>query len=614
MDGEKASELTHGFDVTSVIPNGDVLGYIGKSLYNGDALLTANVADMKIWNQALSEEEVQAQLPTTEEKANMVLADLKKALLKDNVSEDKITGDVSFPAAVDGISVTWEISENTAIASDGKVTIPAGEDVKADVTAAFTIDGKEQTAVFTLNVLGDNIENILNDAYDTLDIPNKEDVRGNITLPQEMDGGVKVTWTTDHPEIVDVESQDASVEDYDVIPAGVVTRPANDTVVTMTAVLELKGETKTKEIQIQVKAAPEEIKESDYTDYFFAYFAGEGLANGEQIYFASSQDGLNWTDLNNASPVLTSTMGEQGVRDPFLIRSPEGDKFYLIATDLKIYENNDWNAAQNSGSQYLMVWESNDLVNWSEQRMVEVSASIEAGCTWAPEATYDPVTGEYVVYWASRTPNIDTKQRVYYAKTRDFYTFTEPQLYIEKDQSSIDTTMIENNGTYYRYTKNEGGSTNELGALTKTIFIEKSSNVLGEFTQIASDSLNANQWVEGPAIFKLNEDDAEQDTWCLLVDNYGSGGYYPLVTTDLESGVFEKPEAYAMPSYARHGTPIRITAEEYEAITTVYGQPDTVKTAVYAGQTPDLPENVTYTTESGTITKTGNMGSCRCIL
>ena len=73
---------------------------------------------------------------------------------------------------------------------------------------------------------------------------------------------------------------------------------------------------------------------------------------------------------------------KKGVRDPFIIRSPEGDKFYLIATDLKINGGNGWDAAQNSGSQSLMIWESTDLVNWSDQRMVEVSAKIEAGCTW----------------------------------------------------------------------------------------------------------------------------------------------------------------------------------------------------------------------------------------
>ena len=119
----------------------------------------------------------------------------------------------------------------------------------------------------------------------------------------------------------------------------------------MTATLSYKGKEAVKEIEIQVKAAAKEIKDSDYTDYFFAYFAGEGYSDGEQIYFASSHDGMNWDDLNNNNPVLTSTLGEKGVRDPFIIRSPEGDKFYLIATDLKINGGNGWDAAQN-----LLIW------------------------------------------------------------------------------------------------------------------------------------------------------------------------------------------------------------------------------------------------------------------
>ena len=237
--------------------------------------------------------------------------------------------------------------------------------------------------------------------------------------------------------------------------------------------------------------------------------------------------------------------------------------------------------------------------------MVEVSAKIEAGCTWAPEATYDAKTGEYVVYWASRTPNKDTKQRLYYAKTRDFYTFTDPQVYIDYDQSSIDTTMIENDGTYYRFTKNEGGSTNELGALTKTIFLEKSDSVLGTFTQIKSDSLNSNQYVEGPTIFKLNQDDTNgTDKWCLLVDDFGGSGYYPLITTDLESGEFTKPDAgtYKMPSRARHGTPICVTAEEYNAIMKAYGTPETVNTVGTPGETPELPETVKCGNEQVAVT------------
>ena len=434
---------------------------------------------------------------------------------------------------------------------------------------------------------------VLDAAAAQLDIPNKDDVRGNITLPEAI-GDVDITWTTSHPEIVDVNAH--AVEGYDDMPAGVVTRPAEDTVVTMTATLDYKGTTKTVEFTLNVKAAPEAIEESDYTDYFFAYFAGEGYSDGEQIYFASSKDGLNWDDLNANNPVLTSTLGEEGVRDPYIIRSEEGDKFYLIATDLKIYNGNGWTAAQEAGSQSIMVWESTDLVNWSEQRMVEISADISAGCTWAPECYYDELTGEYVVYWASKTSADDyAKQRVYYAKTRDFYSFTEPQVFIENDESSIDTTIIydEETGMYYRYTKNEGSNTNDLGALTKTVFVEKSATLLGEWTHIESESLNENQWVEGPAIFKFNSDDKD-GYYCLLVDDFGGIGYYPLVSDDLTSGEFEVPsDAYVMPTRARHGTPIRITAEEYAAVMNAYGSAEKVEMVTTIGVAPELPETVT---------------------
>ncbi len=606
MDGKEVSTLNHGKDVSSVIPDGDILGYIGQSLYSPDKKLIANVSDIKIWDTALDAVTVAALAPSAEEKNEMLLADIQDALLNGNASVDEIAADVAFPASVDGVDLTWNVPDNGSIAEDGSVKLPESDET-VEVTVTYTCYGEENTVTFPLTVQGENINEILDQAVEELDIPTKDDVRGNITLPAETESGVQIAWTTDHPEIVDVESHEASVEGYDGTPAGVVTRPDADTQVQMTATLTYKEETRTKEFTLNVKAAPQEIAEEDYTDYFFAYFAGEGYSDGEQIYFASSQDGLNWDDLNHNDPVLTSTLGEQGVRDPFIIRSPEGDKFYLIATDLKIYGNGDWNAAQNSGSQSLMVWESTDLVNWSDQRMVEVSAEIGAGCTWAPEATYDPLTGEYVVYWASRTPAVDDKQRVYYAKTRDFYTFTEPELYIEKDQSSIDTTMIENDGTYYRYTKNEGGETNELGALTKTIFIEKSSSVLGTFTNIPSASLNSsdNQWVEGPTIFKLNSDDAAEETWCLLVDDFGGIGYYPLLTNDLESGEFTTPDegTFQMPSRARHGTPLRITAEEYERVMTAYGTPDEVNAATYMGETPELPETVTINTGSGTVEK-----------
>ena len=470
-------------------------------------------------------------------------------------------------ALVESADTGYSIQKILADGTDGKIAGYIGKSLYSP-DPAFT--GSLKSFKVSAVRKDHSDEGKVAEAKEALSLPyntTDKQVYGNITLPSKAGDDVAVAWETDHPEIVDLTEHQN--QGYDATPAGTVTRPDKDTDVKLTATLT-KGQVKdTKEFVFTVKAAPKKLTADDYKGYFFTYFAGEGYSDGEQIYFAASKDGDKWYDLNDNKPVLTSTMGEKGVRDPFIIRSPEGDKFYMIATDLKINGGNGWGAAQTAGSQSLMVWESTDLVNWSDQRMVEVSASIDAGCTWAPEATYDPITGEYVVYWASKTASDNYgKQRLYYAKTRDFYSFTEPELYIEKDESSIDTTIIynEEDKMYYRYTKNEGGNTNELGAKTKTIFAEKSSTLLGNWTPIPSESLNANQWVEGPTIFKYNKQDAPEGKWCLLVDDFGGRGYYPLVSTDLSTGEFESLTAARMPSRARHGTPIPITEKEYKAV------------------------------------------------
>ncbi len=142
--------------------------------------------------------------------------------------------------------------------------------------------------------------------------------------------------------------------------------------------------------------------QKEFSGYLFAYFTGEDTSEGEQIYFALSNGNnpLDWLELNNGKPVLTSSLGEKGVRDPFLYRSSNGDKFYLIATDLKVFGNGNWHRAVTEGSRNIMLWESTNLIEWSNQRMVEI-APPEAGCAWAPEIHYDKSSCEYIIFWAS---------------------------------------------------------------------------------------------------------------------------------------------------------------------------------------------------------------------
>ena len=147
----------------------------------------------------------------------------------------------------------------------------------------------------------------------------------------------------------------------------------------------------------------------------------------EQIYFVVSRDGKDWTSLNGGEPVLVSQLGERGVRDPFLLRAHDGSKFFLIATDLSIHLNRDWGRAVRAGSKSIVIWESSDLVNWSEPRLVKVAPD-DAGCTWAPEAIYDEATQDYLVFWASTTAGDKfAKHRIWAARTKDFKTFAQPR-------------------------------------------------------------------------------------------------------------------------------------------------------------------------------------------
>lgn len=297
----------------------------------------------------------------------------------------------------------------------------------------------------------------------------------------------------------------------------------------------------------------------DFIGYLFVYFTGDSEV-GEQVYFSISKDGLHWKDLNQGSPVLTSSIGEKGVRDPFIIRSVEGDKYYIIATDLRIANEKGWGVAQYEGSRSIIIWESTDLINWSKERLVEVGIP-EAGCVWAPEAIYDDKAGDYMVFWASmvkKKDDTEAKQRIYMSKTKDFCTFSKTEKYIERENHVIDTTIIEENGCYYRISKDE---------TTKNIKIDKGYDLLhGPFVQVNAPMLEQLLGVEGPAAFRMNN----SKDWCLMVDQFAiSGGYLPLQTRNMAAGEFRvlDPNEYDMGNNKKsHGSILTLTQAEYDSM------------------------------------------------
>ncbi len=304
------------------------------------------------------------------------------------------------------------------------------------------------------------------------------------------------------------------------------------------------------------------------SNYLFVHFTGEH-ENGEQIYFSLSRDGLNWNDVNNGNPVLVSEIGEKGVRDPFLVRDEKNNKFYLIATDLRIASGKGWGTAQFAGSRDLIVWESEDLVEFLGPRAVTVGTP-DSGCVWAPEAVYDSEKQAFFVFWASMTPKDDrthAKQKIYAAYTTDFKTFTEPKLYIERQEHVIDTDIVavncENSSKsgYIRFSKDE---------TTKNIrsdYGEKLEN--GTFTDIRSEVLDNLHGIEGPICFYISS----LKKWCLMVDRYATHkGYLPMLADDIANGnlrILDESEYNLGKTLKRHGGIIAISDEEYERVSKI---------------------------------------------
>lgn len=264
--------------------------------------------------------------------------------------------------------------------------------------------------------------------------------------------------------------------------------------------------------------------------YLFVFFTGEENA-GEQVYFSDSEDGLHWCDRDE-SERLEVHNGTKGARDPFIVKDEECNKYYLIATDLNIASGTTWPEAEYNGSLGMHVWESNDLINFSNERIVYPfkmkDATSEWGCLWAPESIYIKEKKCFFVFFAvmSSLQEGEAKQRIYGCFTNDFKEFTKPKIYMEDENHLIDLTIAYDGKYYHRFIKDE---------TKKYIRHDYVENIEDTQSVVVKDTvLNELTGVEGPEIFQLDD-----GKWCLIVDRFASSqGYVPLVSDSLVNSKF----------------------------------------------------------------------------
>lgn len=280
----------------------------------------------------------------------------------------------------------------------------------------------------------------------------------------------------------------------------------------------------------------------------FSYFKN----NGEDgLHLAYSNDGYTWEALKNDSSFLVPTAGKDKLmRDPCIIRGADG-KFHMV-----------WTVSWNE--QGIGYASSPDLVSWSEQKFIPVMQHEDSARNcWAPELFFDPLSKQYMIYWATTIPGKfpstekagDDKynHRMYYTTTKDFTTFSKTKLLYDKGFNVIDATIQKNGTQYVMFLKDETKTPPQ-----KNIRIATSQQLTANYSA-PSPPITGNYWAEGPTVVKIG------NQWIVYFDKYTLHAYGAVSSSDLKTWA-DISDKIRFPKGTRHGTVFRVSRKEFERL------------------------------------------------
>ena len=290
----------------------------------------------------------------------------------------------------------------------------------------------------------------------------------------------------------------------------------------------------------------------------FTYFTGNAPEQ-EQICYAISYDGFNYTPLNDGKPVISSdTISlKKGVRDPHILRGEDG-YFYMVVTDMRSSQG--W-----SSNRGMVLMRSKDMVNWSHSTVhfpEKYAGTMFANVTrvWAPQTIYDKNAKKYMVYFSILTDDGKCPyDKVFWAYANEDFTDLEgePKELFDFKNAAIDTDIVQDeDGVYHVFFKTEGDRKKGIRKFTTRDLHDFSTWELQDGT-----CETTNEAVEGAGVFRLIDGD-----WVLMYDCYMNGHYQFCTSKDLTTFTFKQNTETKGAFTPRHGTVMPITKKELKRL------------------------------------------------
>ena len=525
--------------------------YLGRSCYQGDAYLRqAMINDFRLYNYSLPSGQIVAysqNIKTLNHYADSVryAAQMREFTLGD-VSQLK--EDLALPSSYKEITITWTTSDNGVITAEGHITRPAaGSDIAhALLTAHMKAGDQTYERDFEVGVLPElsDEETVERDVL-ALQIPgHPNNVYTDLTLPTVAPEGSIVFWKSQDPEWINDQGRVLKLPEHQKLT------------VTLTATI-LKGKARqTRDFAVTLH------EREPYTNYLFVYFPSN---DNENLYYALSNDGYNFTPINRGQPVVKAdTIAlKRGVRDPHVLRGPDG-MFYMVNTDMRSSEG--W-----SSNRGIVMMKSPDLIHWTHSTVHfpdRFRGTNFANVTrvWAPETIWDQEAGKFMVYFSLLTNDrtIPYDKDYYCYANADFTDLEgEPTFFYDRGSATIDMDIVynESDSLYHGFYKNEGEG--GICKVTARHLTARPGEAPGSQWSAPTGTLQqTTEAVEGAGVFKL----INQDSWILMYDCYSNGHYQFCSSSDLEHFSFVQNTQTHGIFTPRHGTVLPITQAETEAL------------------------------------------------
>jgi len=310
------------------------------------------------------------------------------------------------------------------------------------------------------------------------------------------------------------------------------------------------------------KAADEAAQDpNEMVAYLFTYFNSNDPKD-EQICYALSDDGYNYTPLNDGMPVIESdTIAlTQCVRDPHILRCEDGKTFYMVATDMR--SANGW-----SSNRGMVLLKSTDLINWTHStinfptRYTKTWKNVIR--VWAPETIYDHKAGKYMVFYSLRTSDRRSYDKIYYQYANKDFTDLEgePKWLFDAGNATIDGDIVYNEADqlYHLFYKQESG---------RGIYQAVAKQLTDKWQMIDGNVEQTKEAVEGVGVCKA----IDGKSWIIMYDCYGAHHYQFCRSEDLKTFQFVQNTETKGKFTPRHGTIIPITQAEKERLLQAFGK------------------------------------------